>query len=148
MQTEVTGANNRASERQERINYRASSGIGQAIAVRFAREGANVAISYRSGAEQVQGTQTKANAARSNGRGRELLVHADVSDEEQVKRMFATTIEKFGSQKPCPSHQSESSDFDRVLSVNLKAPFLCSREAIRHFLSRLRAAIPMNGKQV
>jgi glucose 1-dehydrogenase len=35
----------------------ASSGIGQAIAVRFAREGANVAINYRSGAEQAEATQ-------------------------------------------------------------------------------------------
>ena len=75
----------------------ASSGIGQAIAVRFAREGANVAINYRSGAEQAEATQTMAKAARSDGTGRELLVQADVSNEEQVKKMFATTIEEFGS---------------------------------------------------
>src|SRR5690242_3579045 len=42
----------------------ASSGIGQAIAIRFAREGANVAINYRSGAEQAQATQVLAKAAR------------------------------------------------------------------------------------
>ena len=50
----------------------ASSGIGQAIAVRFAREGANVAINYRSGAEQADATRVMAKAARSNGSGREL----------------------------------------------------------------------------
>ena len=42
----------------------ASSGIGQAIAVRFAAEGANVAINYRSGAEQAEATRAMAKAAR------------------------------------------------------------------------------------
>ena len=37
----------------------ASSGIGQAIAIRFAQEGANVAIHYRSGAEQAEATQAR-----------------------------------------------------------------------------------------
>jgi len=74
----------------------ASSGIGQAIAVRFAREGANIAINYRSGAEQAEATRVMARAARSNGAGRELVVQADVSNEDQVKQMFATTLESFG----------------------------------------------------
>src|SRR5262245_61152490 len=54
----------------------ASSGIGQAIAVRFAREGANIAINYRSGAGQAEVTRAMARAARSNGTGRELVVQA------------------------------------------------------------------------
>ena len=52
----------------------ASSGIGQAIAVRFAREGANIAINYRSGAEQADATRVMARAARSNGSGHEILI--------------------------------------------------------------------------
>src|SRR4051812_43205418 len=82
VQTEITGA--RKMERLKGKNVLitgASSGIGQAIAVRFAREGANIAINYRSGAEQAEATQTMAKAARSNGGGRELLVQADVSNE-------------------------------------------------------------------
>jgi len=73
-----------------------------------------------------------AKAARSNGSNRELVVQADVSNEDQVKQKFATTIEEFGQldilvnnsgiQKPCPSHEIESSDFDRVISVNLRGP--------------------------
>jgi glucose 1-dehydrogenase len=74
----------------------ASSGIGQAIAVRFAREGANVAINYRSGAEQADATRVMAKAARSNWGGREIIVQADVSKEDEVMQMFATTIEEFG----------------------------------------------------
>jgi len=136
----------------------ASSGIGQAIAVRFAAEGANIAINYRSGAEQAEATRAMAKAARSNGSGRELVVQADVSNEDQVRQMFATTIEEFGRldilvnnagiQKPCPSHEIESSDFDRVISVNLRGPFLCSREALRHFLSRPGGGVILNNSSV
>jgi DNA topoisomerase VI subunit B len=43
---------------------------------------------------------------------------------------------KIGRHEPAPSHEIETADFDRILSVNLRGPFLCSREAIRHFLSR------------
>jgi glucose 1-dehydrogenase len=123
----------------------ASSGIGQAIAIRFAREGANVAINYHSGAEQAEETRRLARQARSNA-GKEIVVQADVAKEEDVKTMFAKTFEAFGSldvlvnnagiQKPCPSHEIEATDFDRVLAVNLRGPFLCAREAIRHFLTR------------
>lgn len=136
----------------------ASSGIGQAIAVRFAAEGANVAINYRSGAEQAEATRAMAQAARTNGGGREIIVQADVSNEEQVERMFADTIREFGRldvlvnnagiQKPCASHEIDPKDFDRVLSVNLRGPFLCSRLALRHFLSREGGGVILNNSSV
>ena len=124
----------------------ASSGIGQAIAIRFAAEGANVAINYRSDEEQANATLDMARAARTEGGGREIVIQADVSNEDQVKQMVASTIGEFGRldvlvnnagiQKPCPSHELEAADFDRVLAVNLRGPFLCAREALKHFLSR------------
>jgi glucose 1-dehydrogenase len=136
----------------------ASSGIGQAIAIRFAKEGANVAINYRSGAGQAEETRCLARKARTNGGGKEMVVQADVSDEAQVKTMVAGVIEEFGSldvlvnnagiQKPAPSHEIEASDFDRVLAVNLRGPFLCSREAIRHFLSRGGPGVILNNSSV
>lgn len=136
----------------------ASSGIGQAIAIRFAKEGANVAINYRSGAEQAEKTRCMARKARTNGGGKEVVVQADVSDETQVKTMVARVIEEFGSldvlvnnagiQKPAASHEIEISDFDRVLAVNLRGPFLCSREAIRHFLSRGGPGVILNNSSV
>jgi glucose 1-dehydrogenase len=136
----------------------ASSGIGQAIAVRFAREGANVAINYRSGAQQAEETRCMARKARANGGGKEITVQADVSEEAQVKTMMARVIEEFGSldvlvnnagiQKPAASHDIEMSDFDRVLAVNLRGPFLCSREAIRHFLDRGGPGVILNNSSV
>ena len=141
----------------------ASSGIGQAIAVRFAKEGANIAINYRNGAEQAEETRSMARKARTHsvgkdGGGKEMVVQADVSEETQVKTMVATVVEEFGSldvlvnnagiQKPAPSHEIETSDFDRVLAVNLRGPFLCSREAIRHFLSRGSPGVILNNSSV
>src|SRR6185369_2421703 len=71
-----------------------------------------------------------------------------------VKAMFGAVIEAFGSldilinnagiQKPCPSHEMEVADFDRILGVNLRGAFLCSREAIRHFLPRGSGVIVNN----
>ena len=136
----------------------ASSGIGQAIAVRFAREGANVAINYRSGPDQAEMTRQMARAARSNDTGKEVVVQADVADEAQVKSMISKVIEELGSldvlvnnagiQKPGASHEIDASDFDRVLSVNLRGPFLCSREAIRHFLTRGKGGVILNNSSV
>ena len=113
----------------------ASSGIGQAIAVRFAEEGANVAINYRSGAEQAEATRVM--AEKANPGGKHIVVQTDVSREDQVKAMFAKTLEAFGSldvlvnnagiQKPAPSHEIETADFDRIIGVNLRGPFLCAR---------------------
>src|SRR5215467_3616683 len=136
----------------------ASSGIGQAIAVRFAREGANVAINYRSGAEQADATAVLAKAARTNGHGREIIVQADVSKEDEVRQMVAKTIEAFGRldvlinnagiQKPAASHEIETADFDRIIAVNLRGPFLSAREAIRHFLSRPGGGVILNNSSV
>jgi len=134
----------------------ASSGIGQAIAIRFAEEGANVAINYHTGAEQAE--ETRAQAQKANPGGKHLTVQADVSREDQVKAMFARTLEAFGSldvlvnnagiQKPSPSHEIEAADFDRIIGVNLRCAFLCSREALRHFLSRGKGGVIINNSSV
>lgn len=136
----------------------ASSGIGQAIAVRFAQEGANVAINYRSGAEQAKATEAMARETRPNSDGKQFTVQADVSQEDQVKAMFAAVLQNFGRldvlvnnagiQKPCPSHEIELADFDRVLGVNVRGPFLCAREALRHFLSRPGGGVILNNSSV
>src|SRR5262249_7327012 len=115
-------------------------------------------INFRSDAAQAEETRQMSQRARGNGEGREIVVQADVADETQVKAMFAKVIQEFGTldvlvnnagiQKVGPSHEIETSDFDRVLAVNLRGPFLCSREAIRHFLSRGGGGVIVNNSSV
>ena len=98
-------------------------------------------------------------AQKANPGGKYFTVQADVSQEDQVQAMFAKTLEAFGAldvlvnnagiQKPCPSHELQASDFDRVIGVNLRGPFLCAREAIRHFLTRNgRGGVILNNSSV
>jgi glucose 1-dehydrogenase len=134
----------------------ASSGIGEAIAIRFAQEGANVAINYHSGADRAEAVRAK--VTQENKQGKSLTVKANVADEQQVKDMFATVLQQLGSldilinnsgiQKPAASDELDMADFDRVLGVNLRGSFLCAREAIRHFLSRKAKGAIVNNSSV
>lgn len=139
----------------------AATGIGQAIAIRFAKDGANVAINYRSGLADAEATRQMARRARAGAKEyscREIIVQADVAQEAQVKEMFAKVVDEFGSvdvlinnagiQKPAASHETDIADFDRVLGVNLRGAFLCSREAIRHFLKRGGGGVILNNSSV
>jgi len=138
----------------------ASSGIGEAIAIRFAQEGVNVAINYHRGKERAENVKTRADEAGKASRSdfQSLTVQANVSDEQQVRDMFAAALKQFGRldilinnsgiQKAVPSDQLEMADFDRILGTNLRGAFMCSREAIRHFLSRPGGGVIVNNSSV
>jgi glucose 1-dehydrogenase len=138
----------------------ASSGIGEAIAIRFAKEGARVAINYYSGKERAEGVKTAADkAGKAGGVAKDsITVQADVSNEAQVKKMFETVLKEFGRidilvnnsgiQKPVASHELEMSDFDKIINTNLRGAFVCSREAIKHFLSRSGGGVIVNNSSV
>jgi glucose 1-dehydrogenase len=124
-----------------------TSGIGQAIAVRFAEHGANVAINYVRSADEATETAEQVHACVMKVRQegvRDVLVGADVSKEDEVARMIDETIRELGGidilvnnagiQISRPSHELSSADFDKVLAVNLRGAFLCAREAIKHWL--------------
>src|SRR5207247_8400424 len=73
-----------------------TSGIGQAIAVRFAEHGANVAINYLRSAGEADETHGQVHACvrKVQQEGvRDVLVGADVSNEDEVVRMVAETVE-------------------------------------------------------
>jgi glucose 1-dehydrogenase len=133
----------------------ASTGIGESIAIRFAREGANVAINYRGNAAEADETLSESQKA---GKGKHIVVQADVAKEDQVQTMFQAVLKEFGRidivvnnagiQKPADSHEIDISDFDRVLGVNLRGAFLCAREGIRHFLSREGGGVILNNSSV
>ena len=137
----------------------ATTGIGQAIAIRFAQEGANVAINYRTSPDEAEATKVSVEKACFNGgHCKEITVRADISKEDQVRGMFSEVISEFGTidilvnnagiQKPAASHEVDILDFDNVVGVNLRGAFLCAREAIRHFLARGGGGVILNNSSV
>ena len=134
-----------------------SSGIGQAIAVRFAEYGANVAINYLRQPEEAQETEDQVHACVSKVQGegvQDVLVRGDVSQEGDVVRMVGEAVEGLGGvdvlvnnagiQISRPSEELSSEDFDKVLAVNLRGSFMCAREAIKHFLAEQKAGVIIN----
>jgi glucose 1-dehydrogenase len=134
-----------------------SSGIGQAIAVRFAEFGSNVAINYLRRPEEARETEEQVHACVNKVRRegvRDVLVQGDVSKEDDVVRMVGEAIEGLGAvdilvnnagiQISRPSDKLSSEDFDKVIGVNLRGAFLCAREAIRHLLAEKKPGAIIN----
>jgi len=138
-----------------------TSGIGQAIAVRFAEYGANVAINYLKVPDEANETEQQVQACvnRVQQEGvRDVLVQGDVSREEDVVRMVGATIDELGGidvlinnagiQISRHSDELSSEDFEKVIAVNLRGAFLCAREAIRHFLAEEKPGVIVNVSSV
>ena len=138
-----------------------SSGIGQAIAVRFAEYGANVAINYLRQPEEAAETEEQVHACVASVQRhgvRDVLVQGDVSSEDDVIRMVADAagglggidvlVNNAGIQISRPTEELSSEDFDRVLAVNLRGAFLCAREAIRRFLAEEKEGSIVNVSSV
>jgi glucose 1-dehydrogenase len=118
-----------------------SQGIGRGIAERFAREGADVVINYNrtpGGAEEVL-KMVEASGARG------VIVQADMSKLEDIKKLFTTAIETFGRvdvlvnnagvEKHAPFWEVTEADYDFVLNVNLKGVFFATQEMVRHLMA-------------
>jgi glucose 1-dehydrogenase len=134
-----------------------SSGIGQAIAVRFAEYGANVAINYLTTPDEAAGTEQQVHDCVHRVRQhdvKDVLVKGDVSKEDDVVRMVEQTVEELGGidilvnnagiQISRPSHELSQADFEKVLGVNLRGAFLCAREAIKRFLANATPGVILN----
>jgi len=115
----------------------AGSGIGRATAVLFAKEGAKVVvvdIDKKAGEETVR-------IIRSNG-GEAIFVQADVSKATDAERIVKTTIEEYGKVDILFNNagvwvrgidtvvDAPEEEWDRVININLKSVFLCSKYAI------------------
>ena len=113
-----------------------SRGIGKAIARAFLSEGAYVVIAARK-REDLHAT---ANELASIG-GRVESIEADISQEQDVKRLFAEAINLFGKvdilvnnagfAKRALLREMETDDWDAVIATNLRGAFLCTREALK-----------------
>jgi NAD(P)-dependent dehydrogenase (short-subunit alcohol dehydrogenase family) len=109
-------------------------GIGHAIALAMAQEGADLLIAGRSMDRAAQTEQE----IRALGR-RCVVVQADVAEEEAVKAMIAHTVQHFGGLDILvnnagialfkPVDELTAAEFTRVVDVNLKGPWLCAKYA-------------------
>jgi glucose 1-dehydrogenase len=119
-----------------------SSGIGKAIALALAREGANVVINFHSNEKSAQQMVQEITSAG----GKAIAVGADVSKEADVKRMFEQMFNAFGTidilvnnagmQKDAPFVEMTLADWEKVIGVNLTGQFLSAREAAKEFIRR------------
>ena len=138
-----------------------TSGIGQAIAVKFAEYGANVAINYLRQPDEASETEQQVHlcVSRVQQAGvRDVLVQRDVSQEDDVVRMVEHAVSELGGigvlinnagiQISRPTEDLSSADFDKVLAVNIRGAFLCAREAIRHFLAEGKPGVIINVSSV
>ncbi len=121
----------------------ASRGIGKAIALGLAREGAKVVVAARSEVaphEKLPGTIGKTAAEIEGFGGEALPVRCDVTDEASVDAMVEATLERFGRidvlvnnaaiDFPFPCADMPLKRWDIVLRVNTTGPFLCSKAVI------------------
>ena len=129
----------------------ASRGIGLAIAVRAARDGANVAIAAKTSAPhpKLPGTiHSAAEQVRSAG-GTALALECDIRFEQQIEAAVARTVEAFGGIDICVNNasaisltgtlQTDAKRYDLMHQINARGTFLVSRACIPHLR---RAANP------
>ena len=121
----------------------ASRGIGAAVAKLAARRGYAVGVNYRTHADAAEAVVAE---IRREG-GQALAIQADVSQEDQVLRMFHTLDDRLGRLDALVNNagilekQMRVDDMDadrllRVLSTNVIGAFLCAREAVRRMSPR------------
>ena len=115
-----------------------SRGIGAATCLMAAKHGYAVAVNYHNNREAADAVV----AAIEKDGGKALAIQADVADEQDVVRLFATVEDKLGRitalvnnagivDQPAKVADMAAERVARMMSVNVVGPFLCAREAIR-----------------
>jgi len=131
----------------------ASRGIGKAIALALAREGADVVIAARTEEEKgpLPGTIHKtADEIRALGR-RALAIKTDVTKEEEVEAMVRRTLNEFGSidilvnnagiNIPSTLVEVSTKRWDLIMAVNLRGIFLCTKAVLPKMMEQKRGNI-------
>ncbi len=119
------------------------AGIGRAVAERFAKEGAAVAIA------EIDSATGESAAQSIRTTGEALFVKTDVSDEGQVRAMIQTVLDRYGRidilcnnaavllfQQEARAHELTNEAWDRTMGVNLRGYWLCSKYAIPSMLKQ------------
>ena len=121
-----------------------NTGIGRAIALAYAHEGADVAFTWIEREPEAQSLVREIEALGRNA----LAVRCDVTQERDVVAGVEATVKALGAldilvsnagiQRPQPITEMTVADWDRMMAVHLRGAFLVSREAARHMMPRKR----------
>lgn len=131
----------------------ASRGIGKAIGLRLAKEGANIVIASKSVEEnpKLGGTIFSAAAEMEAAGGKALAVQCDIRFEDQVQQVVDKAVEKFGGVdilvnnasaiNLTPAEQTEPKRFDLMYDINVRGTFMMSRACIPYLKKGTNAHI-------
>ncbi|MGB2627592.1 MAG: SDR family oxidoreductase [Candidatus Acidiferrum sp.] len=120
----------------------AGTGIGQAIAIAFAQEGAAVVVDYVGNASVSKDTITRIDALG----GKSLGIDADISSPDQVNALIRQTVTAFGRldifvnnagiEKKFAFVDYPLEEWQKIMAVNLTGPFLCSQAAAKQMIAQ------------
>jgi 3-oxoacyl-[acyl-carrier protein] reductase len=123
----------------------AAAGIGRAIALRLAEEGAAL-VAVDIDASGLAETERMIEAAAGSATASPLTITADVTDEAAVKALFAAALARHGRIDILVNDvgggtsgriwEAKAEDWDHVIRLNLRSAFLCTREAAAHMRER------------
>lgn len=132
----------KALHEQVAIVTGASRGIGRAVALALAAEGANVVLNYASSHEAAEQVLSEITAIASNG----ITLQADVSKVDQVEALFKAALEKWGRVDVLVNNagitrdtlllRMSPEDWQAVIDLNLTGVFLCTRAASKIMLKQ------------
>ncbi|OYE00535.1 glucose 1-dehydrogenase [Nostoc sp. 'Peltigera membranacea cyanobiont' 232] len=128
-----------------------SGGIGQAVAVYLAEQGADVVIDYRSHPEGAEETLSKVEATGSKG----LTVKADLSVIADIRQLIDQGIQHFGKLDILVNNAGidgrnadfwniTEADYDAVIDLNLKGTFFATQAIVQHFIETKRTGKIIN----
>ena len=129
------------SERKVALVTGSATGIGRAVALRFAREGLAVAVNYSRSQSEAEETLAEVKKLGIPG----ILCKANVADEGQVKAMVERCVKELGGLDVLVNNAgttrfidhtdlaaATSEVWDEIFGVNVKGSFFCCREALPH----------------
>jgi glucose 1-dehydrogenase len=123
-----------------------ASGIGRAIAIRLAREGASVVVSDVRESPREGGDPTEEVIGRSGGTC--MRLHADVSRADDVDELVSAAVRRFGRLDVMVNNaaiagpasksllETTEEDWDSIMAVNVRGVFLCCRRAISEMIEQ------------
>lgn len=120
----------------------ASRGIGRAVALRLAKEGAKVVVNYAGNAKAAEETKAAVEAAGSEA----VCVRADVAHADEVAALFDAAVKAFGTVDILVNNagitrdgllmRMKDEDFDAVLATNLRGVYLCTKAASKIMMKK------------